>query len=530
MSSAVSAVTSGFNSVTSGIFGSGSDAGILGTGQFKAGNYNIDANAFNNATSDADRARALGQADTMQARGDQTFNQGQQARGQQAALADALNAQMRGEGPSLAQGQLRAATDRNVAQQAGLAASNRNVNPALAARMQGQNTAMANQQAAGDSAQLRAAEQLSAQQQAGTLAGQMRSGDQAANAEANTNQRAQQQAAIDLSEQNRAAKIAKEQLEVQKLSGVNQVNASAYEGASGRRGDMVSNIGGGLMAAFSDADMKTEIEPGGVKTQEFLDSIAAGVDSGGSGDGGVAEQAAQAKAAREEKKAQQQQQMMQMASMAAMAMSDEDNKSKVKSGADKTNSFLTKFADQLNGGGGSSGGSMSAAQKKSKGYQDIGKGLGKMMGGQQGGGSGGIAGMSGSSGAGASSGGGLASLLGSGGGGAASGAGAAAAASDERLKIEIKGSDPKVMKFLDAIKAHEYEYKESAKDLPGAGEGKHVSPMAQELEKSELGKQMVIDTPNGKMVDYGKGFGTILAAQAMLNKRLNELESKKKGK
>lgn len=528
MSSAVSAVTGAIGSVTSGIFGSGSDAGILGTGQFKAGNYNIDANAFNNATSDADRARALGQADVQQARGDQTFNQGQQARGQQAQLADALNAQMRGEGPSLAQGQLRAATDRNVAQQAGLAASNRNVNPALAARMQGQNTAMANQQAAGDSAQLRAAEQLSAQQQSGTLAGQMRAGDQAANAEANTNQRAQQQAAIDLSEQNRAAKIAKEQLEVQKLSGVNQVNASAYEGASGRRGDMISNIGGGI-AAMSDEDMKTEIEPAGVKTQDFLDSIESGVDSGGSGDGGVAAQAAQAKAARDEKKAQQQQQMMQMASMAAMAMSDETKKSDVKSGAEKTNSFLTKFASALNAGdsGGSGGG---AAARKAKGQQEIGKGFGRMM---QGGDFMAKPGASGAGGAGAaggaSGGGGFMSMF-SGGGGAASGAGAAAAASDERLKIEIKGSDPKVAKFLDAIKAHEYEYKESAKDLPGAGEGKHVSPMAQELEKSELGKQMVIDTPNGKMVDYGKGFGTILAAQAMLNKRLNELESKKKGK
>jgi len=40
---------------------------------------------------------------------------------------------------------------------------------------------------------------------------------------------------------------------------------------------------------------------------------------------------------------------------------------------------------------------------------------------------------------------------------------------------------------------------------------------------------MVETTPNGdKIVNYGKGFGAILAAQAHLNQRLNELEKKKK--
>jgi len=89
-------------------------------------------------------------------------------------------------------------------------------------------------------------------------------------------------------------------------------------------------------------------------------------------------------------------------------------------------------------------------------------------------------------------------------------------------------SDERIKELLDTAQAHDYEYKDEYKDLPGAGEGRFVSPMAQELAKTELGSSMVKEGPDGKlMVDYGKGFGTILAAQTYLNERLNELEAKK---
>jgi|GEM_PF-1947932 len=99
--------------------------------------------------------------------------------------------------------------------------------------------------------------------------------------------------------------------------------------------------------------------------------------------------------------------------------------------------------------------------------------------------------------------------------------------SDEKVKESKKSEGPK--EFLDALKAYSYEYKDSHKNLPGAGEGRHMSVMAQDLEKAgSVGKSMVQDTPDGKIVDYGKGFGAILAAQAHLNERLSEIESKKK--
>lgn len=102
-------------------------------------------------------------------------------------------------------------------------------------------------------------------------------------------------------------------------------------------------------------------------------------------------------------------------------------------------------------------------------------------------------------------------------------AAAASAASDKNLKNNIKDGTPNLREFLGAINTHAYKYKDKS-----LGEGEHVSPMAQELEKTKLGKSMVADTPIGKIVDYGKGFGAMLAAQAMFEKRISALEGKAK--
>lgn len=95
-------------------------------------------------------------------------------------------------------------------------------------------------------------------------------------------------------------------------------------------------------------------------------------------------------------------------------------------------------------------------------------------------------------------------------------------------KSAVKGGRLGIDDFLDSAIGKEYEYKEPEK--PMRGKGKHVSPMAQSLEKSELGRQMVIDTPEGKAIDYGKGFGTLLASQALLKEKIDEIEKKMKDK
>jgi len=100
--------------------------------------------------------------------------------------------------------------------------------------------------------------------------------------------------------------------------------------------------------------------------------------------------------------------------------------------------------------------------------------------------------------------------------------GAILAASDERLKKNVKNVDKQVDELLAVIKPKSYEYKDGEK----YGEGEHISPMAQDLEKSEIGKSMVKDTPEGKMVDYGKMGGSLFAITAALNNRLKKIEAK----
>lgn len=98
--------------------------------------------------------------------------------------------------------------------------------------------------------------------------------------------------------------------------------------------------------------------------------------------------------------------------------------------------------------------------------------------------------------------------------------------SDKRMKKDVRKADKDIKSFLDALGAYKYEYKNS-KDK-GADKGTFISPMAQELEKTAMGKSMVVNGGKNKMVDYARGFGAILAAQSHLNKRLADIESKKK--
>jgi hypothetical protein len=100
---------------------------------------------------------------------------------------------------------------------------------------------------------------------------------------------------------------------------------------------------------------------------------------------------------------------------------------------------------------------------------------------------------------------------------------AAAAASDINLKENIKEGGKDASSFLDALTAYTYNYK---KGVPNTKDGEdYTSIMAQDLEKAgPVGKQMVKDTPQGKMVDYGQGFAGMLAAMVDMNKRLKKVE------
>lgn len=104
------------------------------------------------------------------------------------------------------------------------------------------------------------------------------------------------------------------------------------------------------------------------------------------------------------------------------------------------------------------------------------------------------------------------------------GAGAIASIfSDENLKTEINEADNDIDEMLDKLSPYEYEYKDEKH-----GKGKHTGIMAQDLEKSKAGKELVNDTPEGKTVDVKKALGAIMASQARIAERLKDLE--KKGK
>jgi Chaperone of endosialidase len=109
--------------------------------------------------------------------------------------------------------------------------------------------------------------------------------------------------------------------------------------------------------------------------------------------------------------------------------------------------------------------------------------------------------------------------------------------SDKRVKKDIKatttkasreldkmaGSGSENRKFLDALQSYEYKYKHEGKDA-----SPQMGIMAQDLEKTRLGKQMVVENELGvKQVDFGRGFGALLASQAELNKRIKKLEAAK---
>lgn len=99
--------------------------------------------------------------------------------------------------------------------------------------------------------------------------------------------------------------------------------------------------------------------------------------------------------------------------------------------------------------------------------------------------------------------------------------------SDEDLKTDVDYGPEDIQRFMDRIKPAAYNYKEEVKDSPLASKNRELGVMAQDLEKSKLGKEAVKDTEIGKVVDYDNLEPKMLASIAALNKRLKELENKK---
>ena len=68
-----------------------------------------------------------------------------------------------------------------------------------------------------------------------------------------------------------------------------------------------------------------------------------------------------------------------------------------------------------------------------------------------------------------------------------------------------------------------WDYKDP--DQPGAGYGRQFGVMAQDLEKSEIGKTAVKETPDGKkMVDYAKLGQINIGGLGLLHDKTNKMQ------
>ncbi len=107
-------------------------------------------------------------------------------------------------------------------------------------------------------------------------------------------------------------------------------------------------------------------------------------------------------------------------------------------------------------------------------------------------------------------------------------AGLGAYFSDEDLK-EIDGavSDDDIEEFLSKMDAKSYEYTPEAK-AKGAPSGKQVGILAQDAEKSKIGRNLVEKDDEGdRMMNVPKTVSALLATAATLNKRITKLEGTK---
>jgi len=598
------------NGLGGAIFGTGQDAGILGTGQFKGEGQAIDEKAFkDNEDLKRRQAEYQRQLQEIQNRKAQQVQAAQiatgpqdQFRNAQLGLVSQLQQQASGQGPSLADMQLRQGADRNLANAIAMQASQRGgMAGGLAMRNIAQQRADIGQNLAAQSGMQRLQEQQQAQQMLGGISGGARGQDIGlATSQAELGQQAalanqsaalQQQALndkmagfyntglADLDMAQRASAQDLEKLKVNQNLGIQGVNASSYADASKRRGDFIGGIGGGIASAFSDQRLKKNIKnddedldkflsglsghaKGGVigkyesdddsddkeiesKAQKLLSGKGTEKDSGqtktgkaigygigsslkkGTEDDGTGETIA----AGTDTKAD----FIPMANkggvigcMADGGMVKNDRSQKIadsmkyafKTPEDKKEEeetetqradplgFRKKFG--LNEGGlvdkdmlGSlaklapmamAAMSDKSAKKNIESYKEGGTVDGRAK----------VAGDSPKNDT------VLAKL--------SPGEGVIKRTDMQELGIN---SDEKLQEFVDGLKAYTYNYKN-----PQHGQGKFASPMAQDLEKSELGKSMVIDTPEGKMVDYSRAAGTMLATAAMLNDKMKKLESK----
>jgi hypothetical protein len=98
--------------------------------------------------------------------------------------------------------------------------------------------------------------------------------------------------------------------------------------------------------------------------------------------------------------------------------------------------------------------------------------------------------------------------------------------SDKKKKKAVKpAGDSELKKFARGMDAKTFRYKDEPDSAP-----KRAGVLAQDVEKSKLGKGVVVDTPMGKTLDVNKSLSLALASIAEMREELDALQGKKKKK
>jgi hypothetical protein len=486
-------------------------------------------------------------------------------RQKQMALANSLEAAARGEGPSIAASQLQKANEDAIKAQQALAASARGGNPVLAQRQAAMNIAALQQENAAKSAELKLQEAQQARAQLGDVLGSARGQDigvstsQAGFEQEATkvnkmaeDQRVLQQSQLDqeaakvnkLAEDQRALTQAGFEQEALKASFMADEEAKKFNADLALKA-ATFNSDQDFKAAMSDAERQLDAQKtaflANIDVSKFnaqaqnemerfkADSLlrtqianqAAQLQATGMGieaiarQLGIQQQTAEALitsetamfTAEQQRLGEQKKADSAMAgnllstagTVAAAIISDETDKKNIKPldlGSDtKKKDFSTRLQE-----------SMAAVKSKEPKEQTA---------------SGGFADMSKMiSGA----------LMESGKEGAASSGAAEAAkvASDKNTKKNVKSDNPKIDALLGSLKGYEFEYKDSSK--PGTADGKRYGVMAQDLEKTDAGKSVVIKDPKTgkKQIDVGQATGLLFASLGRLNDKVDQLSKKRK--
>jgi uncharacterized small protein (DUF1192 family) len=91
---------------------------------------------------------------------------------------------------------------------------------------------------------------------------------------------------------------------------------------------------------------------------------------------------------------------------------------------------------------------------------------------------------------------------------------------DRRELLDMATKPSANHRDLEPVEPHSFRYKLAQAARIGEDTGQRVGSMAQDMERSPAGEEVVLDTPNGKALDIHRALGFSLAGVAGLGKRV----------